>query len=104
MAQVNIDSKFTVFAMANNENIFYVMSPTQLWTKEENDNEVAAKLLGVNVKNFYEISIAYGAILKKINNYTIISFKEKEKATKFAKMLNTAYIKYRKIQFRKGVN
>lgn len=104
MAQTNIESKFTVFSMVNNENVFYVMSPTQLWTKEENDNEVAARLLGVDLENFYITSKKYSANLKEINNYTIISFSDRKKALKFAKLLNDAYILYKYRKYKEGAN
>jgi hypothetical protein len=99
MAQLNIDTKFTVFNLVHDEHKFYVMSPTDLWEKRT-DHEVEAELLGKTSQEYFDYLAAMNADIEYRKNYAIVSFKEKKFANKYCKVLNDAYTKVKVAKWR----
>lgn len=100
MAQVGIETKFTVFKMAHDENKFYVMAPFSLWESKRTDHEVEAELLGKTSEEYFNYLVSMKADIEYRKNYAIVSFKEKKFANKYCKVLNDAYTKVKVAKWR----
>ena len=81
--------------------IFYVGIPMGLIGRKEHQNITDAFLLNLNQEEFHNWMIEQGGIVRGSNKGTgfiLYVFEEKKKASKVAKTLTKAYLKYRMAQ------
>ena len=93
MAQLNAETKFTVFNLAHDENRFYVMTPMCLWKTMDSDIRVEAQMLNKTMDEFYEYVKTFGAVVELVTTYRMIYFNSKKEALKYCKAMNDTYLK-----------
>lgn len=94
---MSVDTEYQAIESAKGTK-FYIGAPINLLSKRQHQNITDAFILGLSSEEYVKWMTARGA--KEINrnsetNFIIFAFSEKKKASKTAKELTKAYLRYR---------